>query len=70
MNTYFCQSQLASKKEYAVCFFQPADRASSQSGRDQERLNLPYAYTGIWWYASYPNHYAGDGSSPNKEIGE
>jgi len=47
-----------------------ADRASSQSGRDQERLKLPYAYTGIWWYASYPNHYAGDGSSPNKEIGE
>ncbi|MEN8203271.1 MAG: creatininase family protein [Bacteroidota bacterium] len=47
-----------------------ADRASSQSGKDQERLKLPYAYTGIWWYASYPNHYAGDGSSPNKEIGE
>jgi creatinine amidohydrolase len=47
-----------------------ADVASSQSGRDQERLNLPYAYTGIWWYASFPNHYAGDGSSPNKEIGE
>jgi len=47
-----------------------ADRASSQSGEDQKRLNLPYAYTGIWWYASYPNHYAGDGSSPSKEIGE
>jgi len=47
-----------------------AEQASSQSGKDQKRLNLPYAYTGIWWYASYPNHYAGDGSSPNKEIGE
>ena len=48
-----------------------ADRATSQSGRDKERLNdLPYGYTGIWWYASFPNHYAGDGSSPNKEIGE
>lgn len=105
---YFCQSQLAQRKDYSVFFFQPDDsevdkkikdlrlsdygghadevetamvyairpdlvheeRASSQSGRDQERLNLPYAYTGIWWYASFPNHYAGDGSSPNKEIGE
>jgi len=47
-----------------------AEVASSQSGRDQERLSLPYAYTGIWWYASFPNHYAGDGSSPNREIGE
>ena len=47
-----------------------ADRASSQSGRDQERLSLPFGYTGIWWYASFPNHYAGDGSSPKKELGE
>lgn len=46
------------------------ERASSQSGHDLARLNLPYAYTGIWWYASFPNHYAGDGSSPQKEIGE
>jgi creatinine amidohydrolase len=46
-------------------------RASVQSGRDQERFaNLPYTYTGIWWYASYPNHYAGDGSGPNVTIGE
>lgn len=47
-----------------------AGRAGTQSGRDQERLNIPYAYTGIWWYASFPNHYAGDGSDPNKTIGE
>jgi creatinine amidohydrolase len=47
-----------------------ADRASSQSGRDQERLSIPYGFAGIFWYASYPNHYAGDGSSPNKAIGE
>ncbi len=46
-----------------------ADRGSSQSGRDQARLEIPYGYTGIWWYASFPNHYAGDGSSPSKEIG-
>lgn len=107
--SYFCQSQLAARKDYVVVLFQPDDRevnrqiselrttdygghadevetstikairpdlvhedqASSQSGRDQDRLaGLPYAYTGIWWYASYPNHYAGDGSNPNTEIGE
>jgi len=107
--SYFCQAQLASRKDYVVVLFQPdsravnrqvqelrktdygghadevetsmvyavrpdlvhADRATSQSGTDQGRLDaLPYGYTGIWWYASYPNHYAGDGSSPNKEIGE
>jgi creatinine amidohydrolase len=47
-----------------------ADRASMQSGKDQERLSIPYGFAGIFWYASYPNHYAGDGSAPNKEIGE
>ena len=47
-----------------------ADRATSQNGRDQERLAIPFGYTGIWWYSSYPNHYAGDGSNPNPAIGE
>lgn len=47
-----------------------ADRGSSQSGRDLDRLNIPYGFTGIFWYASYPNHYAGDGTTPNKIMGE
>jgi creatinine amidohydrolase len=47
-----------------------ADRASSQSGIDQQRLDIPFGFAGIFWYASYPNHYAGDGSSPNEAIGE
>jgi creatinine amidohydrolase len=47
------------------------DRASQQSGADQHRQNLPGSvYTGIWWYARFPNHYAGDGSAANKELGE
>jgi creatinine amidohydrolase len=47
------------------------DRANQQSGEDQKRLaNLKHAYTGIWWYASQPNHYRGDGSYGNKELGE
>ena len=106
--SYFCQAQLAEKKDYTVFFFRPDDsavdketadlrltdygghadevetsmlyavrpdlvhkeRAASQSGRDKARLAIPYGYTGIWWYSSFPNHYAGDGSVPNKSIGE
>ncbi len=107
---YFCQSQLAGPKDYAVILFSPehdraleskiknlrktttgghademetsemlavrpdlvrVERGKNQSGEDQKRLeHLPYAYTGIWWYAKYPNHYAGDGSSASRELGE
>jgi len=106
---YFCQAQLAEKKDYAVILFRESEnpelaekvkklrktttgghadetetsmmlahrpdlvhveRGNLQSGEDQKRLeNLPYGYTGIWWYAKYPNHYAGDGSEANPEIG-
>jgi creatinine amidohydrolase len=27
-------------------------------------------YTGIWWYARFPNHYSGEGALGNKELGE
>jgi creatinine amidohydrolase len=44
---------------------------TSQSGVDQNRLgDLPFGYTGIWWYAKYPNHYASDVAQPNKRLGE
>lgn len=47
------------------------ERAGQQSGVDQERMkNLKYVYSGIWWYASYPNHYGGDGSKASAEAGE
>jgi creatinine amidohydrolase len=47
------------------------DRAGSESGADQHRLNLPDGvYTGIWWYARFPDHYAGDGSVANRELGQ
>ena len=42
-----------------------------ESGADQHRLNLPeWVYTGIWWYATFPNHYSGVGSAATKELGE
>ncbi|HEV2279819.1 MAG TPA: creatininase family protein [Acidobacteriaceae bacterium] len=47
------------------------DRANQQSGADLARLHLPGdVYTGIWWYARFPNHYSGDGSKATKELGE
>jgi creatinine amidohydrolase len=47
------------------------DRAASESGADQKRANLPKdVYTGIWWYARFPNHYSGEGALANKELGE
>ncbi|MDP3434710.1 MAG: creatininase family protein [Bacteroidota bacterium] len=47
------------------------DRAGQQSGIDQDRLkHLTNVYTGIWWYAKYPNHYSGDGTKANAQAGE
>jgi creatinine amidohydrolase len=47
------------------------ERAKDQSGKNQERLEeLAHAYTAIWWYAQYPNHYAGDGSYGSPEMGK
>ena len=46
------------------------DRAESESGADQKRLKLPGSvYTGIWWYARFPEHYSGSGAAGNKELG-
>ncbi|MCU1257689.1 MAG: Creatininase [Bryobacterales bacterium] len=47
------------------------DRAASESGADRNRLDLPTGvYTGIWWYAKFPDHYAGEGSAATRELGE
>ena len=107
---FFCQSQLARRRDYAVYLYEPSQRAADdaritalrkteldmhggevetgtmlanrpelvrldaandQSGADQGRLaELKDAYTAIWWYARFPNHYAGDGSSATRELGE
>lgn len=107
---YFCQSQLASRKDYIVVLFREGndpvngpeikslkkgkvdghageeetsmmyvirpdlvDQAAinSQSGLNQKRLDkMPFGYTGIWWYANYPNHYESDVAPANKRLGE
>lgn len=46
------------------------DSAGIESGVNQQRLSIPGAYTAIWWYASYPNHYAGDGSKATRQLGQ
>lgn len=47
------------------------DRSEMESGANQARLKLPNTlYTAIWWYASYPNHYAGQAAFGSKELGQ
>jgi creatinine amidohydrolase len=46
------------------------DHAGDESGANQHRLSLPELYTGIWWYAGYPNHYAGEGAKGTRELGK
>jgi len=108
---FFCQSQLAKQKDYAVYLFTPSvdekteakilslrktdpdagghadeiessevmairpdlvkpERANNESGTDMNRLRLDNVYTGIWWYAKFPNHYAGDAKDANAALGE
>jgi creatinine amidohydrolase len=44
---------------------------TSESGLSQERLSkMLYGYTGIWWYAKYPNHYGSDVAQPDKNLGQ
>ena len=47
------------------------DRATQESGADLGRVKLPDGvYTGIWWYARFPNHYAGQGEVASRELGD
>jgi creatinine amidohydrolase len=47
------------------------ERAPSESGADQKRLDLPPGMsTGITWYSRFPNHYQGDAAGANAARGE
>jgi creatinine amidohydrolase len=51
--------------------FVDQEALKNETGLDQDRLSkLPFGYTGIWWYAKYPNHFASDINTPNKRLGE
>ena len=46
-------------------------RAGASRAPTSTASNLPdNVYTGIWWYARFPNHYSGEGSAATKELGE
>jgi creatinine amidohydrolase len=46
------------------------ERAGQQSGANLNRLDVPASvYTGIWWYARYPNHYQGDAAGSTAARG-
>jgi len=66
----------AGEEETSMMYFIRPDLVDTESmtkesGLDQERLKqLKYGYTGIWWYASFPNHFAGDIVQANKRLGE
>jgi creatinine amidohydrolase len=44
--------------------------AKQESGANLKRLSIPNIYTAIWWYSSYPNHYAGEGAVGSRELGQ
>jgi creatinine amidohydrolase len=45
-------------------------QAEKESGANQNRLKITGVYTPIWWYAGFPNHYAGEGAKGNTELGK
>jgi creatinine amidohydrolase len=46
------------------------ERVPSTPGEALGRLgHLPQNYSGIWWYADYPQHYAGDARPASREKG-
>ena len=47
------------------------DKSTSETGENQNRLQLSNdLYTAIWWYAAYPNHYAGKAEVSSIELGK
>ena len=45
------------------------ETANDESGAPKDGLTLQGAFTGIWWYSKYPNHYSGDAKHANEELG-
>jgi creatinine amidohydrolase len=42
----------------------------TESGLPQKQQPQVHAFTGISWYADFPNHYAGIATEANAELGE
>jgi|WetSurSiteA1Bulk_404760.scaffolds.fasta_scaffold00536_9 creatinine amidohydrolase len=46
------------------------DAIVEETGADLQRLKSLDAYTGIWWYAQYPNHYNTGATAASAELGK
>jgi creatinine amidohydrolase len=47
------------------------EKVPTQPGTALKRMgHLPHNFAGIWWYANYPDHYAGDARSATVEKGQ
>ncbi|WP_298300355.1 creatininase family protein [Hydrotalea sp.] len=46
------------------------DSAKNESGKNLNRWHIPNVYTAIWWYADFPNHYAGEGDKATPALGK
>jgi creatinine amidohydrolase len=47
------------------------DRVPQEPAPPMGRMeHLPPTFTGIWWYADYPEHYAGDARTATEEKGQ
>ena len=46
------------------------DAIVEENGADLRRLKDLDAYTGIWWYAQYPNHYNTGATAATAELGK
>jgi creatinine amidohydrolase len=46
------------------------DRAGRESGRPLRRLERLPAFTAMFWYADFPNHFAGDPAASNPALGQ
>lgn len=47
------------------------ERVPQQPAKPLGRMaSLPPTYSGIWWYADYPDHYAGDARSATTDKGQ
>ena len=62
-----CETSISLANHAELVHMDRIDHGTTPLGR----LNhVPGAYSGIWWYANYPEHYAGDARPATIEKGE
>jgi creatinine amidohydrolase len=60
----------AAARDTGVCVLALMARVPAQPADPLKRMShLPAACAGIWWYADYPDHYAGDARPASAEKG-